>query len=247
MFIEKLAEQARNWGGNETVKAVYVGLAYCCAELENGAAGVAYIFRGSPGKGGCTHNLPKRPLAGSKVSELLDFAGKGPLANSVCTAVANAIFSRRATPSATGDILDHLHLEPGIKVGMVGEFKPLVPVIKKRGAQLTVFDMHPDASSGIHPSDSIPDRLPECDVALITATSIINQTFDDLLVHAASCQHVAVLGPSTPLAPECYQGTPVTCASGIIVRENQSLISAIMEGGGTRMFIPYADKVNITI
>lgn len=240
-FLKKVANQAKRLGGNDTVKAVYIGLAYCCAHLEDGSAGLAFVFK-SPG---CAGNLPKRPLAGLKASELLDFAGKGPLANTVCLAVANAVFSRRINPDAAGDVIDQLHLEPGTRVGMVGHFRPLVPVIKQKGAMLSIFDIHPDPVSGIHSPDDMPDLLPDCDTVLVTATSIINQTFDDILAHAAKCPHIAVLGPSTPLLPACYEGTRVSTVSGVIARDTPSLIRAVVEAGGTKAFIRYTDKVNI--
>ncbi|WDP90224.1 MAG: DUF364 domain-containing protein [Desulfobacter sp.] len=243
-FIEHVAEKARETGGDERVKAVYIGLSYCYAELENGSSGLAFVFREGQ-KGGCTVNLPKRPLAGSEAGELLDFAGKGNLANSVCLAVANAVMAPLAKPDTTGDILDHIELTPGTRVGMVGHFGPLAPVIRKKGAELTVFDMHPEPLSGILPPDKIPDLMPDCDAALITATSIINETIDDILPHAAGCRHIAVLGPSTPLAAVCYEGTPVSCAAGVIVRDREGMIRAIAEAGGTKVFISYTDKVNV--
>jgi uncharacterized protein (DUF4213/DUF364 family) len=51
--------------------------------------------------------------------------------------------------------------------------------------------------------EKIPSVLPDCEVVLITATSIINETIDDILVHAGNCKYVALLGHSTPLTAVC--------------------------------------------
>ncbi len=120
-FIEKIAATAKSFGGNEKVKAVYIGLSYCHAVLENGNTGLAFVFK-EKHMTGCNIDLPKRPLAGSKAAELLDFAGKGSIPNSICLSVANAVMAPLAKPDAKGDFIDHFRLEPGTQVGMVGHF-----------------------------------------------------------------------------------------------------------------------------
>ncbi len=243
-FIEKIAVQAKDFDGNQKVKSIYIGFSYCYAVLENGNTGLAFVFK-EEHLSGCNVDLPKRPLAGSKVSEILNFAGKGSLPNSICLSVANAVMAPLAKPDTKGDFIDHFRLEPETRVGMVGHFGPLAPMIVEKRAKLTIFDLHPDPQSGILPPEKIPSVLPDCEVGLITATSIINETIDDILVHAENCKYVALLGPSSPLAAVCFKNTPVSCAAGAIVREKDKMLTAIVEAGGMRVFSPYLDKVNV--
>ncbi len=243
-FIEKVAEEARCHGGSLRVRSVFVGLSYVVAVLENGNSGLGFVFK-DPHLAGCNVDLPKRPLAGSTVKELLDFAGKSSICNSIAIAVANAVLSPLVSPHESGDFIDHFHLEPGMKVGMVGHFRPLEPLIRKQGAELVIFDLHPDFLAGVHGAKDIPELLPQCDAAIITGTSIINETFDDLLKHTGSCSSVAVLGPSTPLYPKCYEGTPVSCAAGVTIVASEPLVQAVVEAGGVRVFGKYVNKVNV--
>jgi hypothetical protein len=118
-FIEKIAAKAMDFGGSEKVKSVYIGLSYCYVMLENGDTGLAFVFK-EDHLAGCNINLPKRPLAGSAASELLGFAGKSSLANSISLAVANAVLAPLVKPDAKGDFIDHFPLKPGTRVGMVG-------------------------------------------------------------------------------------------------------------------------------
>ena len=245
-FIEKISTEAHSLCGDKKVKAVYLGLSYCLSILENGDAGLAYVFKDDI-LAGCNIKLPKRPLAGAFAKDLLDFAGTSSIANSISLSVANAVFSPLVHPSSHGDFIENFEIKEKTKVGMVGHFGPLEPLIRKQGADLTIFDLHPAPFSKVIDASHIPTLLPQCDVALLTATSIINETADDLLNHSAHCKYTAMIGPSTPLYPQCYAGTPVSCAGGSIVHQSDALIQAVVEGGGTRMFHPYLDKVNVMV
>ena len=87
--------------------------------------------------------------------------------------------------------------------------------------------------------------LPQCQVALLTSTAIINHTADHLLELAASCRDIVFLGASTPLAPEVFQNTSVTMLSGVIVTEPQAILQIVSEGGGMRFFKSHIDKVSL--
>jgi hypothetical protein len=55
--------------------------------------------------------------------------------------------------------------------------------------------------------------LPRCQVALLTSTSIINHTLENLLNAAHSCRDVTLLGASTPLVT-MERPAPFVCGSG---------------------------------
>jgi uncharacterized protein (DUF4213/DUF364 family) len=84
-------------------------------------------------------------------------------------------------------------------------------------------------------------------VAILTATSIINGTLDHLLELCRCCREAALLGPSTPLLPEVFFGTPISCLAGIRVQEPEAVLQSIGEGQGFRVFKRYVRKVYIPI
>lgn len=241
-FIHNVASKAIGVAGAMRVASVYIGVSYTAAVLENGNCGMAFVFKDEL-VAGCNVPLPKRPLAGSTVAELANFAGHSSIANSIALAVANAVLNPMNEYDMSGDLLEHFRCEPGMKLGMVGHFRPLVPFITKTGAELFVFDQHPDPFSGIYSPDKIPELLPTCDAAIITGTSIINQTFDEILRHV-TCDKVAVLGSSTPMHPACYEKTPVSCTAGVIIRDVKGVIHAVVEAGGQKVFNNHVEKVN---
>lgn len=77
-FIQRITEEGKKRGAGIKVEAVYIGLSYCMAVLENGNRGLSFIFKDDL-LDGCNIPLPKRPPAGASAGELLDFAGRGRL------------------------------------------------------------------------------------------------------------------------------------------------------------------------
>jgi len=76
--------------------------------------------------------------------------------------------------------------------------------------------------------------LGDCDVALITATTIINHTLGGILEATGEAREVVILGPSTPYIPAAFLGTPVTLLAGSVVLDLGKARRVVSEGGGTR-------------
>ena len=225
---------------------VVVGLTYTAAMLEDGRAGVAYTFR-DQAQGGCSVFGGKRPLAGQEASTLLALAtSRDPIEAAVGLAVAGALLSSDPA-DAVGDVLDHLDLDDGDTVGMVGYFGPLVPEVRRRAQRLVIFERVDLAQGDILPQERAVELLPQCQVAIISATTLLNQTLEPLLEACANCREVVLLGPSTPLCPEIFLGTPVTMLSGVAVRDAQGLLRVVAEAGGTRQFSRMVDKKNLRL
>jgi uncharacterized protein (DUF4213/DUF364 family) len=128
---------------------------------------------------------------------------------------------------------------------MVGCFIPLLKSLQSRQITVTAVDHLP--KPGSLPAQEAEQLLPCSQVAIITATSLINGTFDHLLELSLRCREVALLGPSAPLLPEVFFGTPLTCLAGIRVQEPEGVLQSIAEGHGFRVFKRYVRKMNIRI
>jgi uncharacterized protein (DUF4213/DUF364 family) len=243
VIAECLSETARDF----TLQRVQVGFIYSAVQLCNQAVGVAFTF---PRSGHCGPDLPynKKPLSGRKASETLPLLGdKNLVSSSLALATANALLAGRELPQGVtfGDILDNLDIRKGDQVCMVGCFLPIVSALKKRGVKVVSVDEVPKPYA--KPPEEVENLLPESQIAIITATAIINNTIDHLLDLTASCREVAVLGPSTPLLPDAFSNTTVSCLSGIKVSESEKVLRIISEGGGFRDFKYYTRKVNLRL
>jgi uncharacterized protein (DUF4213/DUF364 family) len=158
--------------------------------------------------------------------------------------VAEAVSDQPGRDSVEGDLLDVLALTKDDRVGMVGFFAPLAPKIRQRAGELLIFEERLQRAEDLIPANRAQELLPECSVVIITATSIINNTFESLAAAASSCRVKAVLGPSTPFAPDIFQDYGVTHLSGIIAVDQQEILRVVTEGGGARDFMKWSKKIN---
>jgi uncharacterized protein (DUF4213/DUF364 family) len=236
--------------GVETrVRRAQIGLIYCAVQLETGSTGVAFTFPGQRSAHSCSQGLRlRRRLAGIRAEELVEQLGSEDLLSSALgMAAANAVIADAfGDPTATpGDILDRLDIREGDRLCMVGCFLPVLEKLENASVQVTAVDQV--AKPEAEPAENSRRLLPASQVAIITGTSIINNTIDDLLELAAGCREVALLGPSTPLLAGAFADLPVHCLSGIRVDEPERVFQVIGEGGGFRFFKDHTTKLNLRI
>jgi uncharacterized protein (DUF4213/DUF364 family) len=250
------------------VRRAQIGLCYCAVELDSGEAGVAYSF---PRKGcGPSLRTQGRRIGGTPFLEAVRLLGSENLSDSaIAIAAINAFAASVPFPPATAnkagegairaaaegayigenrqnvDILEALDLREGDRVCMVGCFFPLIEKLRTRKIEVQAVDLDP--KPGALPAESVSELLPKSQIALITATAVINGTIDGLLEMTGNCREVAVLGPSTPLFPQAFEGTPVTCLAGIRVNSADEVFEVIAEGGGFREFKRHTTKVTIRV
>lgn len=234
--------------GDLQVEEVRIGLGYVGVMLDGDRMGVAAVLRHELAPGCSTIGKAGR-LAGSGASELLNLlvAGAHPLERALGLATANALLCPHPDVEEDQDSIALMGLTPGDRVAMVGYFGPLVNRIKKTGAELQIIERDPRRTGEI-PDRTERDRiLAECSVAIITATSILNGTIEEILNGLGSPRHVTILGPSTPLCEEVFARTPVTHLGGSVIRDPRKVMQIISEGGGTPHMRPHLRFIDRTI
>jgi uncharacterized protein len=226
---------------------VRIGLGYTAVQLDDGRTGVAYTL-GRESVKGCTAFGGRRPIAGSPAKDVLGYLNSDGLVEAALgLATVNALTNGVPSHGVTGDVLQCVELFPTDVVAMVGFFAPLVAALQDRVATLEVFDEHRGDLPHLRTASEAGSALAKCDVALITSTTIMNGTVDALMESAGNCREIVLLGPSTPLISEAFDGTPVTWLSGIAVADSDGLLRLVSEGGGTRLFRPFVTKWNVPL
>jgi len=245
--VARLVAEARERAGDATVSDVRIGLRYLGVRLNDDRCGVSYTFR-ADGDGACGSFRGLRPLAGRRADELLELLGSpNSIEAGVGLACVNALATAGAGDAQPGDILKHLRVGPKDRVVMIGNFAPITDGLRTRCRALEIFDRSPDPDQGVRPAEEAVAALPGCNIALITATAIINHSIDPLLDAAAGCREVALLGASTPLLPEAFASTPVTALFGVLATDPCGLLGCVSEGGGMRQFRPWIRKVHVRL
>ncbi len=109
-------------------------------------------------------------------------------------------------------------------VGVVGHF-PFLDNLE--GVEkLLVFEKAP--LNGDLTEEDIKTYMPEADVAVITGTSLINHTFDEIMQYVRDDAYKIVMGPSTPLSPALFEyGINAVC--GTLIKDYELLKRHVME------------------
>jgi uncharacterized protein (DUF4213/DUF364 family) len=247
MILQHIREYSAGRALGRTVADVRIGLCYTAVLLDDGSAGVAYTFKESL-PAGCDVFQGNRPVAGKPASEALGYlASPDILQRAVGLATANALINHSREELIAGDVLEALACGADDRVGMVGYFPPLMPVLKPKIKELLVFETLLKNSPGVYAEDRAPALLPSCSVAIITATTLLNNTLPALLEACRSCRAVAIVGATAPLAPEVFASKGVTLLSGIVVTNSSGILRQVSEGGGMGSFKGYIQKVNLPL
>jgi uncharacterized protein (DUF4213/DUF364 family) len=149
--------------------------------------------------------------------------------------------------SSNSELVELLHIGPKDRVGMVGHIAPVVASIRRHANTCVVFDEGKSGQEGITDISQQSAILPRCDVVILSATSLLNHTFDDLLAQASGAHEICVMGPSTPLLPDVFRVRGVTLLAGRRFTDVNQLLRIVSEAGGTKRFGPVSQKVNLVL
>ncbi|MDY0261163.1 DUF364 domain-containing protein [Syntrophotalea acetylenica] len=228
------------------IAEVRIGLGYTAVKLDNGQAGLAWTPKSMGGE--CTHLHNAGTLCEKPAMELLaGLTEARPLLRALGLATANAALAAHPCPGATTvNALSPLGITADSRVAMVGYFGPVVSDLGKVGCHLDIIELDSSRPGVISPEQG-KKALKACDIAILTGTSLITGTLDDLLSSLGDPRGVLLLGPSAPLCPEIFADTPVTQISGARVLDCDSVFRVVSEGGGTRLFKPHVAFETVTL
>lgn len=244
---KRLLDQLEPHAWNAVAADVRIGLGYTAVLLESGQAGVAWTPQSDAPC--CTHFQQAGTLAGRPAVELLEFLAdeKSGLARAVGLATGNALLAALPQPSISREeVISTLNITPDDKVAMVGYFGPIVARLRKIGCTLDIIELNRHRGETLTPEQG-REALAACSVAILTGTSLINGTCDELLAGLGSPRAAVLLGPSSPLCPAPFKGTGITHVAGSRVRDADAVLRIVSEGGGTMLMKKYLDFETVTV
>jgi uncharacterized protein (DUF4213/DUF364 family) len=118
----------------------------------------------------------------------------------------------------------------GKNVAVIGHF-PFIDRIRPQIKNLYVLELNP--REGDLPANAAPDIIPLADVVAITATTLINKTFQDLIALCRPGVKVMLIGPSTPLTPLLYD-FGITLLSGTNIVDPHAVFMGISQAMTSR-------------
>jgi uncharacterized protein (DUF4213/DUF364 family) len=225
-----------------TVELLCLGLGYTAVTTSDGGIGLSYTYFDR--KSACSvvddyHDAEERPAA-----ELLEkIHSTDTIEKSMALALVNALNYENAVslPEDRDNtiVFEKLQVREGSRVAMVGFFGPLVKALDKRKALLEVID----DLRGIGNRQSFYKKLAGwADALILTSTSILNNTTEEILGQVSAGVKTVLMGPSTPMVADAFTHLPVHILAGTVPVEKEQVLKAVRHGLGTRYIQKYSKK-----
>jgi len=243
MIVSEILESVEKSLKRRMVEEVAIGLGYTAVKLDDGSCGLATTLRDEIV--GCCSLIDRAgELAGCQAYPLGELIlSTDALESAVGLATVNACINKDIKSNVASPI-EALGIGKDDVVGMIGYFEPLIEPIQQRCNKLYAFERKPSDKEFVHPDWSANVPLPQCNIVIISGTTLINKTIDHLL-HL--CQGtIAILGPSTPMSP-IFKKHGVSFAFGSIVRDASKVLKIVSQAGGSLSFGTAAEKVNLRL
>jgi len=224
------------------VEHLSIGLGYTAVCTSDGGIGLAYTPFDS--KQSCSVVTNNQNYEGESAYGLLEqIQSADPIHRAMALALINALNHKtaRALPEDRENrvLFDLLAVKQGTKVAMVGYFKPIVAKLEDRGAELEVID----TGRRIGDRNAFNDRLAHwADALIMTSTALLNDTADELLNAVGPDTRVALLGPSTPLVADAFDGLPVHVLAGTVPVSREDILREVRHGKGTPALMKFSRK-----
>lgn len=215
MIMEKVLAAAQPYLLGKSVRDLVIGVSLIGCQLDNGDIGVSYVLRDDL-PNGCSAFPYAQEVIGKSASEIARWiiSGCDDLQRAVAASVLTAASCGQNIPDDDqSGMLFGIKVHPGDTVGMVGMIGHVARQISRTAKELIVFDkgilLH-GGDSMIHPMEEQPKLLPACDVVVLSGTTTINNSIDNLLEMCGKARGIIMVGPSTPMFPKGWHGSGVT-------------------------------------
>ena len=229
------------------IEDIRIGLIYTGVVLSTGHAGVAYTpiheFQGCP-----ILNYAGR-IAGKKASKVVNMALSSNLVEAtVGVATVNALsqivfetYPEKYVFSNV-DVLDFIR--PEDKVAMVGYFGPLIPKILAKTREVYVLEKREISDNGVKivsPSE-IPETLSFSNIILISGSTLVNKTVNEILKNIYNAREIVLLGPTASITPQPFFKKGVTAVMGVKITDPKKMLQVVSEAGGTGQLLSTCAK-----
>ncbi|OPY89912.1 MAG: hypothetical protein A4E72_00943 [Syntrophus sp. PtaU1.Bin208] len=229
------------------VETVTLGLGYSAVTTSDGGIGIAYTY--FTNKGSCTFIGKYYDFEGKPALELLEkIKSPQPLEKTMALALVNALNYQHALSlpedKDNAVLLESFQIGEKTRVAMVGDFTPVARILKEKGALLEVIDI----ARNIGNKADFYEKLKNwAQVMILTSTSILNNTTEEIFQYTGKGVKTVLLGPSTPMIGEVFSHLPVHMLAGTVPIEKEKVLKAVRHGVGTRVIQRFSRKSYLSL
>ena len=221
-FFEKYGIDIQN------IKHIICGEKYVAVVLKNGNLGVCATL-------GNYVNIDIRDL---RFPDLKNIQHR-----IVLNAYFNAAYNYNNHYDTTIDVFDKIDFKKYQKIVMVGFFQSLVKKFENEKIDLKIFDKAVKDDKLTDMSEQLAE-IAKTDALILSSTSVFNNTFLDLVNSTNDNCDIYTLGPSTILNSKMFEYRNIKLLFGSVFEPNDvNTLKIIQDGGGTKQFLPFMNKV----
>jgi hypothetical protein len=225
------------------VEILSIGLGYTAVTTSDGGIGLSYTYFGD--KKSCmvlNKHIDYEDISADLLLEKIK--SENTVERSMALALINALNykdSLNLPEDHDNKILfEKFKIGRDRRVAMVGYFPPLVRIFEEMGVSLEILD----SSRGLGKKEAFYDKLKNwAQVLLLTSTSLLNNSTEEILTHAGQNLKSIMLGPSTPMAADAFEHLPVHMLAGTVPVDKEKTLKAIRHGMGTPVLHKHSRKV----
>ena len=233
---------------DKVVKDLVIGLSMVGCQLDDGHLGLSYVLRYDLPQG-CSVFDYTQNIIGMPAWQVANWtlSGRDILQKSIGAAVLTAASRNLPIGDDNEDSLFGLDIKSEDIVGMIGYIKPIARMLSPKVQELIIFDEGEEKSEDnklVCKMEMQPILLPKCNKVIITGSSTINGTIDNLLNMCKNAEQIALVGSSTPMFNEAFKETNVVSLAGSWWQEKDKdkIFKIISLAGGISQLKPYMIK-----
>lgn len=231
-LMERVLEEAEPHlkGKGLRVADGVVGLNFVGLQLSSGRSHFVYLMRESLPSGDMIFPYGEGML-GMDAWEVAQWAltGAEDLQRSLGVAALNAAspFYQDPRYQSPEDFYDGITARD--VMGVIGHMPPLVERFAGRVREYISFDRAIDLRGSVegarvYPVEREAELLPRCDIVVITGTSMINHTTQDILSMCSNARDILLSGFSLPYYPEAYRDSGITAMGSVRYTEDSAAL-----------------------
>lgn len=164
----------------------------------------------------------------------------------ILNAYYNALMNNVEQEFINIDIFDFINFSKYLNIVMTGFSEPMYNKLKSDNIKLKIFDesINPKDNFLITEQNQQKEYLFGADIVILTSTSLMNNTFCDILKYTNSACDIFLFGASTLLSQYMFKYSKIKGLFGTVFRPgDKKILKIIEEGHGHRYLKKYGKKV----
>jgi uncharacterized protein len=246
-----------------TIERAVIGLFFTGVKLNTGHAGACVTpIKTIPEAVCCPSSAMAMPFPGKMkgrrardvVNEAFSDHGiRRGVGVATINALADLAARRRPYPEAElrrgVDAFDANVFRPDDLTVIIGAFVPFLRELKKRKQRFLVLEKDPATLKEsempfYRPAEMAPEVVPQADVLLITGSTLLYHSMEDLLAMARPDARVTLVGPTVGMLPDAFLARGADILGGVQITEPDEFLDLLAEGGsGYHFFGRVAEKM----